>query len=93
MIAPVRTYAAGLREAAAILFAPQLFAGHQLAAAGQRTTDAAFEVLGVGAALSESADAMLLLGSVRALSFHPPSRTRTEEALGSYVNGQPLVLE
>lgn len=92
MIAPVRTYAAGLREAAAILFAPHLFAGHQLAAAGQRTTDAAFEVLGVGA-LSESADAMLLLGSVRALSFHPPSRTRTEEALGSYVNSQPLALE
>jgi alkylation response protein AidB-like acyl-CoA dehydrogenase len=74
------------------LLARVLLVRYAIERALQRTSDAAFEVLGVSA-LSESADAMLLLGSVRALSFHPPSRTRTEEALGSYVNGQPLVLE
>lgn len=58
----------------------------------QRATDAVYEVLGV-AALAEGPDAMLLLGSVRALSFHPPSRRRTEDALGRYIGGEGLVLE
>lgn len=58
----------------------------------QRSSDAVFEVLGV-AALAEGPDAMLLLGSVRALSFHPPSRRRTEDALGRYIDGQQLILE
>lgn len=53
--------------------------------------DGATELLG-GMAFIRSADVAYLASAVRALAFHPPSRTSVAPALGEYFEGKPLRL-
>jgi isobutylamine N-monooxygenase len=54
-------------------------------------TDLAVELLG-GIAFIRSSDIAYLSSAVRALAFHPPSRTSVAEPLLDYVAGEPLRL-
>lgn len=53
--------------------------------------DMAAELLG-GIAFMQSPDIGYLMAAVRALAYHPPSRTSTAQALVDYFTGQPLRL-
>lgn len=54
-------------------------------------TDLAVELLG-GIAFIRSSDIAYLSSAVRALAFHPPSRTSVAEPLLDYIAGEPLRL-
>jgi hypothetical protein len=51
----------------------------------------AAELLG-GIAFIRSPDIGYLIAAVRALAYHPPSRTAMAEALVDYLTGRPLRL-
>jgi hypothetical protein len=57
----------------------------------QRATDVAMELLGVER-LSQCPELVLLFTSSRALSYHPPSRRRTQGGLADWVRGGKLTV-
>jgi alkylation response protein AidB-like acyl-CoA dehydrogenase len=57
----------------------------------REAADLAAELLG-GIAFIRSPDIAYLVAAVRALAYHPPSRTAMAEALVDYLTGQPLRL-
>lgn len=74
------------------LLARTLFVRYSVERAIQRITDQAFEELGVGPLSSDSTLTGLLVAS-RALSYHPPSRRRSQQGLAQYLADGDLVLE
>jgi alkylation response protein AidB-like acyl-CoA dehydrogenase len=84
-----RAFDSGLSgdDAVAAVLAARFAVQTALAAA----TDLAVELLG-GIAFIRSSDIAYLSSAVRALAFHPPSRTSAAEALLDYIAGEPLRL-
>jgi alkylation response protein AidB-like acyl-CoA dehydrogenase len=74
-------------EAVATVLVARYAAQQALAVA----SDMAAELLG-GIAFMRSSEIGYLLAAVRALPYHPPSRTATAQPLVDYFSGQPLVL-
>jgi alkylation response protein AidB-like acyl-CoA dehydrogenase len=96
----LETAAAALEQVASVaataddndaLLARALFARFGTERAVERAAMAAAATLG-GMAFIESPEIAYLLGAVRALAFHPPSRAATAAPLARYLAGGPLVL-
>jgi alkylation response protein AidB-like acyl-CoA dehydrogenase len=68
-----------------------LMARYAVQTALATATDLAVELLG-GIAFIRSSDITYLSSAVRALAFHPPSRTSVAEPLLDYIAGEPLQL-
>ncbi|MFG2043062.1 acyl-CoA dehydrogenase family protein [Dactylosporangium sp. NPDC048998] len=68
-----------------------LVARYAVQQALREAADLAAEVLG-GIAFIRSPDIAYLIAAVRALAYHPPSRTAMAEALVDYLTGRPLRL-
>lgn len=79
-------------EASDELLARALSCRYAIERSLQRATDIGMELLGVGVLSTNDAVTDLVVAS-RALSYHPPSRRRTEPALVQYFNGGGLELE
>jgi alkylation response protein AidB-like acyl-CoA dehydrogenase len=80
--------AAGLVEGAARAIDDGMIGDEAVATVA---SDMAAELLG-GIAFMRSSEIGYLLAAVRALPYHPPSRTATAQPLVDYFSGQPLVL-
>jgi hypothetical protein len=74
------------------LLARALFVRFAVQSAVERAAACAAELLG-GMAFVTAPDVALLLASVRALAFHPPSRGSISPALDCHLNGGTLRVE
>jgi alkylation response protein AidB-like acyl-CoA dehydrogenase len=79
-------------EAGDDLLARALLVRYAVERAIQRSTDLAFELLGV-AGLTAGPEVAALFAASRALSYHPPSRRRCQDRLAAYLRGESLRLE
>jgi alkylation response protein AidB-like acyl-CoA dehydrogenase len=79
-------------EARQELLVDTLLVRYAVERAIQRGTDEAFEAAGA-MALAASPDLAILLGSARALSYHPPSRRRMQQRLADFYAGSALAVE
>jgi alkylation response protein AidB-like acyl-CoA dehydrogenase len=71
------------------LLAHALLVRYSIQQALERATSLAVELLG-GLGFMASGQTAYLSSAVRALAFHPPSRTSMSEALALYLGGEPL---
>lgn len=74
------------------LLADALVVRYAVERAIQRSTDLAIELLGVEQ-VSRRPELALTLTASRALSYHPPSRRRTQSGIANWVRGGELVVQ
>jgi alkylation response protein AidB-like acyl-CoA dehydrogenase len=79
-------------EAGDELLSRALLVRYAVERAIQRSTDLAFELLGVSG-LTAGPEVAAVFAASRALSYHPPSRRRCQDRLASHFRGLPLRLE
>lgn len=79
-------------EAGDELLVETLMARYAVERAIQRSTDLAFELMGVSV-LSGRPETALMFNASRALSYHPPSRRRAQSGIAGYLKGRELILE